>query len=280
MSQIKAIQSVSKVSINSIRQSWLNLFQSKGYLLLEPSSLIPKDDLSLLWINSGVAALKKYFNKPQLLSNRNLVNCQPVIRVADLDQINQLSYHQTLFEMLGNFSINGNFKTEVIAIVWEWLTSQQWLNLDPQCLFITVWEEDQVSYQTWKHQGVSDDHILLGSKKSNFWDMGNGPCGPNSEIYYDLQSNAVLLPRKVVDLNNKRFIEIGNIVFPEQFHQKDQYLPLDQKCVDTGMGLERIAMILQNKTNAFEIDLWAPVIRLIENIVYNQNRALSISDIR
>ncbi|CAI2194421.1 4306_t:CDS:2, partial [Funneliformis geosporum] len=149
-----------------------------------------------------VATLKKYFNNPNLAPARNLVNCQRVIRTDDLANINAQSYHQTLFEMLGDFSIGSNFKEE----------------------------------------------------KTNFWDMGDGPCGANTEIYFDFHPESGL-PKNIEDLDNKRFIEICNIVFPEFYHQDDKYLPLAEKCVDTGAGLERITMVLQGKKNTFEIDL-------------------------
>jgi alanyl-tRNA synthetase len=258
----------SKFTTNYVRKSWLDIFQQKGYYLLKPVSLIPQNDPSLLWINSGVATLKKYFNNPNLAPARNLINCQRVIRTDDLANINAHSYHQTLFEMLGDFSIGSNFKEEVIPIIWEWFTSPKWLNMNPQNLFITVWENDQVSYEVWKKQGVKDNHILFGSKKTNFWDMGDGPCGPNTEIYFDFQSEKELA-KKIEDLDNKRFIEICNIVFPEFYHKGEEYLPLAEKCVDTGAGLERIAMVLQGKKNAFEIDLLEPVIKLIEEYVYS-----------
>jgi len=249
---------------NYVRQSWLDIFQQKDYHLLEPVSLIPQNDPSLLWINSGVATLKKYFNNPSLAPSRNLVNCQRVIRTDDLANINSQSYHQTLFEMLGIFSIGSNFKKETIPIVWEWFTSPQWLNMNPQNLFITVWENDKVSYEVWKKQGVKENHILFGSKETNFWDMGDGPCGPNTEIYFDFHPESNL-PKSIENLDNKRFIEICNIVFPEFYHKGEEYLPLEEKCVDTGAGLERIVMVLQGKKNTFEIDLWEPVIKLIES---------------
>ena len=255
----------SSFSVSCVRQSWLDIFQQKGYYLLEPTSLIPQNDSSLLWINSGVATLKKYFNNSSLAPARNLVNCQRVIRTDDLANINAQSYHQTLFEMLGNFSIGSNFKTEVIPIIWEWFTSPKWLNISSQNLFITVWENDKVSLEVWKKQkGVKTNHIFLGNKKTNFWDMGDGPCGPNTEIYFDFQ-NKKNLPKSIEELDSKRFIEVCNIVFPEFYHKGEEYLPLAEKCVDTGAGLERIAMVLQGKKNTFEIDLWEPVIKLIES---------------
>lgn len=252
-----------KYTISFIRQSWLKIFCQEGYYLLQPSSLIPRNDRSLYLINSGVAALKEYFRNPHLLPSSNLVNCQPVVRTDDISQIDEFSYHQTLFEMLGSFSIGGKFKNEVIPIIWSFLISYQWLKIDPARLFITVLEDDKVSYQVWS-QLVSEDHIILGSKQTNFWDIGFGPCGPNTEVYYDFQLGS--LPKTTKELDNKRFIEICNIVFPEFYHHKNGYSDLETKCVDIGVGLERLSMVLQGKNSTFEIDLWSPVINLISQI--------------
>ncbi|WNE40918.1 MAG: Alanine--tRNA ligase [Mycoplasmataceae bacterium] len=265
---------ITKFTTNYVRQSWLDIFQQKNYFLLEPALLIPQNDSSLLWINSGVATLKKYFNNPDSVPNRNLVNCQRVIRTDDLANINSQSYHQTLFEMLGCFSIGGNFKEETIPIIWEWFTSPQWLNINPNNLFITVLPEDKVTQEIWQQQkGVNSNHIIFGTKNSNFWDMGDGPCGPCTEIFYELSGKGVSPEQNLTieDLDNKRFIEIGNIVFSEFYHKGEEYSPLTQKCVDFGGGLERIAMVLQNKKNAFEIDLWEPVVKLIESYCQSGN---------
>jgi len=251
-------------TLNQIRQNWLEFFQQKGYYLIPAVSLIPDNDPSLLWINSGVATLKEYFDNPSLAPARNLVNCQRVIRIGDLSNINQNAYHQTLFEMLGVFSIGGNFKKETIPFFWEFFTSPQWLGLDKQRLFITVYEQDQNTYQLWsKQKDIITEQILYGSKETNFWDMGDGPCGPNTEIYYDFQTNKELV-KNANDLDNKRFLEICNIVFSEFYHKGEEYLPLKEKCVDVGAGLERITMVLQEKTNTFQIDLWETIIKLIE----------------
>jgi len=253
-----------------IRNSWLNIFIQNGYHFLDPVSLVPKNDKSLFWVNSGVATIKQYFNNSNLLTFKNLVNCQPVIRTDDIDQINKYSYHQTLFEMLGNFSIGKNFKKEVIPIVWEWFTSKNWLNLNPEFFFITVWEEDKETYNEWINQKIPVSNIFLGSKKSNYWDLGDGPCGPNTELYYDQHKNKNLLPKKIEDLNSKRFIELANIVFPDLYHSGNKFLPLEKKCVDTGVGLERVSMVLQEKNNVFSIDLWESVIEVIKNSCINK----------
>ena len=260
-------------STDEIRKKWLDFFQQRGYCPIEPASLVPQNDPSLLWINSGVAALKKYFNNPALAPARNMVNCQRVIRTDDLANITHRSYHQTLFEMLGVFSIGGNFKPETIPYFWEFFTSSKWLGLEPERLFVTVYKEDKITYQIWKEQkGIIQEHILYGSKETNVWDMGgdNSPWGYNTEIYYDFQTNQDI-PKNANDLDNKRFLEICNIVFPEFYHQGENNLPLKEKCVDVGGGLERIAMVAQGKKNTFEIDLWEPVIKLIEKR-HNKNK--------
>lgn len=252
-------------SINEIRNSWFEIFKENNYFYLDSFSLIPEEeDNSLLWINSGVAALKKFFNNPQIVSNKNIVNCQKVIRTDDLSNINSESYHQTLFEMLGSFSIGGNFKEEIIPIIWKWFISEKWLNLKSERIFVTVWKEDHVSLKIWEKLGVKKNNIVLGNKKTNFWDMGDGPCGSNTEIYYDINPEDKINPKKITDLENKRFIELCNIVFPEFYHKKKDYFVLEKKCVDVGAGLERICMIIQDKKNTFEIDVWNNVIELIK----------------
>jgi alanyl-tRNA synthetase len=255
------------LTTNEIRQRWLDFFQSKGYNLIQPASLVPENDPSILWINSGVAAIKKYFKNPLLAPSRNLVNCQRVIRTDDLKNINAESYHQTLFEMLGVFSIGGNFKKETIPFFWEFFTSKKWLGLEKNRLFITVYEGDKETKQIWDIQeGIILEQIVFGDRETNFWDMGDGPCGPNTEIYYDFKTNGKM-PKNARDLDNKRFLEICNIVFSGFDHKGKDYLPLKEKCVDVGAGLERIAMVIQGKKNTFEIDLWNPIIELINNPV-------------
>ena len=188
------------------------------------------------------------------------------MRTDDLNQIKQNSYHQTLFEMLGVFSLGGNFKQETIPYFWEFFTATNWLGLNPQRLFITVYRADKVTEQLWREQkGIIPEQILSGSEKTNLWDMGgeNSPWGYNSEIYYDLAPGQSVV-RAAEDLDNQRFLEICNIVFPEFYHHGSNNLALPEKCVDVGAGLERIAMVIQEKKNTFEIDLWTPIIQLME----------------
>ncbi len=247
---------LSRKNSGVIREKWLAIFTENGYFSIGSSSLIPKEDSSLLWINSGVAALKKYFNSPQLAPAKNLVNCQRVIRTNDIDRIDSNSYHQTLFEMLGCFSVGGNFKAATIPLVWKFFTSSDYLAINPRRLFVTVLKGDQETYQIWKEQpGFFSKNIILGSRQTNFWDMGDGPCGPNSEVYYSFTEEQDSLPKGIEELDEKGFIELVNIVFSEFYHHKKNYLPLPEKCVDVGGGLERNKLVLQNVTNTFQTDI-------------------------
>lgn len=264
------------LSVDFIRDSWLNFFEEKGYNFIPSSSLIPDDDdKSLLWINSGVASLKKYFSSDEKI---NFVNCQKVIRTEDLidkedfsDESKNFFYHQTLFEMLGVFSVNSNFKEHTITNIWDFFTSDHFLGLDKNNLFVTVWEEDCSVINIWKNVGISEEMIIFGNKKSNFWDMGDGPCGSNTEIYFDFYPDKIKPNISEIESNKDRFIEICNIVFPEYYHNKkdDSYTDLKKKCVDVGAGLERIAMVLQKKKNVFDIDVWDPVIKLMKNFYFS-----------
>lgn len=269
-------KSTANTSVNHIRTSWLSLFQKKGYTLIEPASLIPKNDPSLLWINSGVSALKEYFNDPSKSPSKNLVNCQRVIRTNDLDRIDAHSYHQTLFEMLGCFSVGGNFKLEVIPLIWKFFTAPEFLNISPSKLFITVLETDSETYQIWQAQeNISVANIIPATKTTNFWDMGDGPCGPNTEIYYCFNTASNQDHVSVDDLESKNFIEIINIVFSEFYHRGDEFVPLSQKCVDVGGGLERIALVLQNAKNTFQVDVWQQPIAWLESC-YRQNQSADL----
>jgi alanyl-tRNA synthetase len=175
-----------KLNSHDVRQMWLDFFQSKGHYFLEPVSLIPVDDPSLLWINSGVATLKPYFDGRQTPPAFRLTNSQKSIRTNDIENVGVTARHQTMFEMLGNFSIGDYFKKEAIHFAWELLTSADWFAIDPEKLYITVFEDDADAYNVWtKEIGIQPDHIFKGTRETNFWDVGQGPCGPNSEIFFD-----------------------------------------------------------------------------------------------
>lgn len=255
-----------------IRKLWIDFFQSKGHLLEKGAPLVPHNDPTLLWINSGVAALKKYFDgsiKPQ---SPRIVNVQKSIRTNDIERVGYTARHHTFFEMLGNFSIGDYFRKEAITWGFELLTDQKWFGFSLDELYITVHPNDAESKKIWLSLGVSPDHII--DQIGNFWEIGEGPCGPNTEIFvdrgikYDPENLGIELLRK--DLENDRYIEIWNIVF-SQYNSKaglsrEQYPELPQKNIDTGAGLERIACVMQNVETNFETDLFMPIINAIEKL--------------
>lgn len=251
-----------KFFLATIRESWIETLYKNGYTKIDSFSVVPENDDSLFFLNSGVSALKKYFSFVKIFSLKDVVNSQLVIRTLDMDRVCFDSFHQTSFEMLGAFSIDsGKFKKDIIPVVWGWLTSKESLDINPKNLFVTVWEKDSESYSVWKSLSISDKNIFLGDKKSNFWDLGDGPCGPNTEIYFLL--NTSFFPESIEDLNTRNCIEIGNIVFPEFYHYQERYELINRKCIDVGMGLERITMIKQKKRSVFEIDGCKEVINKI-----------------
>ncbi|QEH62333.1 alanyl-tRNA synthetase [Spiroplasma chinense] len=261
-----------KLSSNQIRNMWLDFFKSKQHYFLEPASLVPIDDPSLLWINSGVATLKPYFDGRMNPPAPRLTNSQKSIRTNDIENVGVTARHQTMFEMLGNFSIGDYFKKEAIHMAWELLTSKEWFDMDPNLLYITVFEEDVDAYDIWtKEIGIKEDHIFKGTRDTNFWDVGQGPCGPNTEIFFDRGEKWDLEnigPRLLKDdIENDRYIEIWNIVF-SQFNNdgNNNYAELPRKNIDTGAGLERMVSIFQETPTNFETDLFMPTIQKIEQM--------------
>ncbi|AOG61009.1 alanyl-tRNA synthetase [Spiroplasma helicoides] len=261
-----------KLSSNQIRSMWLDYFKSKNHYFLEPVSLVPVDDPSLLWINSGVATLKPYFDGRLNPPSPRLTNSQKSIRTNDIENVGVTARHQTMFEMLGNFSIGDYFKKEAIHFAWELLTSKDWYDMDKDLLYITVFEEDNEAYDIWtKELGIATDHIFKGSRDTNFWDVGQGPCGPNTEIFFDRGEKWD--PQKIgsrllaEDIENDRYIEVWNIVF-SQFNNDGQnnYTELPRKNIDTGAGLERLVSIFQDTPTNFETDLFLPTIKEVEKI--------------
>lgn len=251
---------------------WLSFFKTRGHHFLPPASLIPVNDPSLLWINSGVATLKPYFDGRLAPPAPRLTNSQKAIRTNDIENVGVTARHQTMFEMLGNFSIGDYFKEDALKMAWELLTSPQWFAIDPNKLYITVFNEDEETYRLWRDKiGVSPTHLFKMGKKTNFWEVGPGPAGPNTEIFFDRgvkwdpQGSGTKLIKN--DIENDRYVEIWNIVF-SQFNSdgKGHYRELPRKNIDTGAGLERLASISQQTPTNFETDLFLPVIKQLETI--------------
>ena len=259
-----------QLTSNEVRQMFLDFFEEKGHKVEPSASLVPFEDPTLLWINSGVATLKKYFDGSITPDNPRIVNAQKSIRTNDIENVGKTARHHTLFEMLGNFSIGEYFKEEAIVWAWEFLTSDKWLALDPNKLYVTVYPEDKEAAQLWRDKvGLTDDHIV--EIEDNFWDIGVGPSGPDSEIFYDRGEKFNHLPKDDPENfpggENERWLEIWNLVFSEFNHKEDgTYEPLPNKNIDTGMGLERVVSILQDAPTNFETDLFMPIIREIEKL--------------
>src|SRR5690625_1556304 len=257
-----------KLSSSDIRKMFLQFFKEKDHQVEPSASLVPVDDPSLLWINSGVATLKKYFDGTIVPDNPKITNVQKSIRTNDIENVGYTARHHTFFEMLGNFSIGDYFKREAIFYAWVFLTSYQWLCLDPELISLTVLLEDDEAYDIWlKEVKIPKKRIIR--LEENFWDIGEGPSGPNTEIFYDRgpaygddPSNPELYPGG----ENDRYLEVWNLVFSQFNHNPDgSYTPLPNKNIDTGMGLERIVSIIQDAPTNFETDLFMPIIKEIEN---------------
>ncbi|MCK5866780.1 MAG: alanine--tRNA ligase [Mycoplasmataceae bacterium] len=252
-----------------IRQMWLDFFESKKHEIVKSKSLIPVNDPSILWINSGVATLKEYFSGRKLPNNPRITNSQKSIRTNDIENVGLTARHQTFFEMLGNFSIGDYFKEKALKMALELLTRVYEFDLDK--IYITYYEDDQETYNLWISLGIKKDHLIKGNREMNFWDLGMGPCGPDTEIFFDrgekYDPENIGLKLLKEDLENDRYIEIWNIVF-SQFNNdgEDNYEELSQKNIDTGAGLERIVSILQDVPTNFDTDLFLPIIRKIEKM--------------
>lgn len=266
---------------NQVRKMFLDFFESKGHKVEPSHSLIPNDDPTLLWINAGVAALKKYFDGSQKPENPRITNAQKSIRTNDIENVGKTARHHTFFEMLGNFSIGDYFKKEAIDFAWEFLTGEKWIAFDKDKLYITVHDHDHEAYNYWVNvKGVDPTHML--KTPGNFWEIGEGPCGPDSEIFYDRgeKYDPDHLGTRLFyeELENDRYIEIWNLVFSqynsEEGKSRDEYNELPQKNIDTGMGLERIVSIIQGGDTNFDTDLFLPIIRETEkiaNVKYEDN---------
>ena len=245
------------MSLNDVREKYLSFFESKGHLRLPSFPLVPQGDKSLLLINSGMAPMKKYFTGEEIPPRRRVTTCQKCIRTPDLDRVGHTARHGTFFEMLGNFSFGDYFKKEAITWSWEFLTSAEWMDIPAELLWPSVYEQDDESYEFWRDVvGVPESRIVRMGKADNFWEHGTGPCGPCSEIYFDRGIKyGCGSPDCKPGCDCDRYMEIWNNVF-SQFCSDGQgnYTELAQKNIDTGMGLERLACVLQSVDNMFEVD--------------------------
>ncbi|NKQ21501.1 alanine--tRNA ligase [Brevibacillus laterosporus] len=272
-----------KLTGNQVRQMYLDFFVSKGHRIEPSASLVPVDDPSLLWINSGVATLKKYFDGRIIPDNPRITNAQKSIRTNDIENVGRTARHHTFFEMLGNFSIGDYFKVESIHWAWEFLTSPEWIGFDPEKLSVTIHPEDDEAFEIWnKEIGVPEERIIR--LEGNFWDIGEGPSGPNTEIFYDRGEsfgNDPSDPELYPGGENERYLEVWNLVFSQFNHNPDgTYTPLPKKNIDTGMGLERMVSVIQNVDNNYETDLLFPLIEQtskISGVSYKTNDELDVA---
>ncbi|AFS40774.1 alanine--tRNA ligase [Leuconostoc gelidum] len=261
-----------ELNSSQIRQMFLDFFASKGHEIVPSKNLIPQDDPTLLWINSGVATLKKYFDGSAVPENPRITNAQKAIRTNDIENVGKTARHHTLFEMMGNFSIGDYFKEEGIPWAWELLTSPKWYGLDKDLLYVTVYPKDTEAKKIWQEKtDIPEGHIY--EVEDNFWDIGEGPSGPDSEIFFDRGKDFQDLPDNDPEMypggENERYLEIWNIVFSQFNHlpgltDNAQYPELPHKNIDTGMGLERVVSVFQKGRTNFDTDLFLPIIKATE----------------
>ena len=269
--------------LNELREKYLSFFEGKGHLRLGSFPLVPKDDPSLLLINSGMAPMKKWFLGQEEPPRHRVTTCQKCIRTPDIERVGITARHGTFFEMLGNFSFQDYFKDEVIPWAWEFLTSDEWMAIPKDKLYISVYLDDDEAYDIWTQKvGIAPDHMVRMGKEDNFWEHGSGPCGPCSEIYYDRGPEfGCGKPTCGVGCDCDRYMEIWNLVF-SQFDSdgNGHYERLAKPNIDTGMGLERLACVMQDVGNLFEVDTVAAVLHHVEHIAgktYKQNEKDDIS---
>jgi alanyl-tRNA synthetase len=260
------------MSSAQIRQMWLDFWKSKGHSVEPSANLVPVNDPTLLWINSGVATLKKYFDGSVIPENPRITNAQKSIRTNDIENVGKTARHHTMFEMLGNFSIGDYFRDEAIEWGYELLTSPEWFAFPKDKLYMTYYPDDIDSYNRWVACGVDPSHLI--PLEGNFWEIGAGPSGPDTEIFFDrgpaFDPENIGIRLLEEDLENDRYIEIWNIVL-SQFNAdpavpRSEYKELPNKNIDTGAGLERFAAVLQGAKTNFETDLFLPIIREVEKI--------------
>ena len=243
--------------LNELREMFLSFFETKGHLRLPSFSLVPQNDASVLLINAGMTPMKPYFRGEEEPPRHRICTCQKCIRTGDIENVGKTARHGTYFEMLGNFSFGDYFKHEAIAWSWEFLTSPEWVGLEPDRLYPSVFQDDDEAFDIWnKEIGIAPERIFRFGKEDNFWEHGAGPCGPCSEIYYDRgEEFGCGKPTCTVGCDCDRYIEVWNNVF-SQFDNDghNNYTELKQKNIDTGMGLERLACVCQNVNSLFDVD--------------------------
>ena len=266
--------------LNELREKYLSFFESKGHLRLDSFPLVPKNDPSLLLINSGMAPMKKWFLGQEEPPRHRVTTCQKCIRTPDIERVGITARHGCFFEMLGNFSFQDYFKKEVIPWAWEFLTKE--LEIPADRLYISVYQDDDEAYDIWtKSVGIPEDHMVRLGKEDNFWEHGSGPCGPCSEIYFDRGLKyGCGKPTCGVGCDCDRFMEIWNLVFSQYDSDgKGTYALLPKPNIDTGMGLERLAVVMQDVDNLFEVDTVAAVLHHVERISGKQYGANEKDDI-
>ena len=275
--------------VNELREMFLRFFETKGHLRLSSFSLIPQNDASLLLINSGMAPMKPFFTGEQEPPRHRVCTCQKCIRTGDIENIGKTARHGTYFEMLGNFSFGDYFKKEAIPWAWEFLTSPDWVGLDPNRLYPSVFEgnettpADDEAFRIWHEEiGIPEDRIFRFGKEDNFWEHGSGPCGPCSEIYYDRgEEYGCGKPGCTVGCDCDRYMEVWNVVF-SQFDNdgNNHYTELAQKNIDTGMGLERLAVVCQNVNSLFDVDTVMNITNRVTELTgasYGQSYKMDVS---
>ena len=269
--------------LNELREMFLTFFESKGHLRLPSFPLVPENDPSLLLINAGMAPMKPWFKGEEEPPRRRVCTCQKCIRTGDIENIGHTARHGTYFEMLGNFSFGDYFKHEAIAWSWEFLTSPEWVGLEADRLYPSVYESDDEAFAIWRDEiGIPEDRIFRFGKEDNFWEHGSGPCGPCSEIYYDRGPEyGCGKPGCTVGCDCDRYMEVWNVVF-SQFDNDghDHYTELKQKNIDTGMGLERLAVVCQDVDSLFDVDTVMNITNKVTEITgasYGQSREKDVS---
>ena len=267
-----------RMTSREIRDMWLKYFSERGHMIVPSANLIPKDDDTLLWINAGVTPLKRYFDGSEVPVSKRITNIQKCIRTNDIENVGVTRRHHTFFEMMGNFSIGDYFKEEAIEFAYNLLTGKDWFDIPVEKLYVTTFPDDIDTINKWQTMGILADHII--KLDDNFWEIGPGPCGPDTEIFYDrgekYDPEGDALEKFKNGDDNERFVEIWNNVFSqfnsEEGKERSEYKELPSKNIDTGAGLERWACIFQDADSNFDTDLFMPIINQIEEmsgVIYN-----------